>query len=222
MVDTCEGTHLQEQRTRLAIQRPEPAPAHGDTIKTDRWITGAKIYSDAAWKTNKILGSSTKTGTGIGVFCHIPGDQTITNVFVQASIPMAPSPLQAEASALLLAATIAKLLQLQQVTFLTDNSSLAKAAASRTLSSTQVQWKIRQHVAKYFQITHQLQPAIYHISRNLNGISHSCAQQAVRQDLSQPIFSCINSAHANMPCPMSVALQDLIAQGFVIHLVSCS
>jgi hypothetical protein len=51
-------------------------------------------------------------------------------VFVQASTEKMPSVLQAESTALLLAASVDNALNLQEVTFLTDNSTLAAAVAS--------------------------------------------------------------------------------------------
>jgi hypothetical protein len=85
----------------------------------------------------------------------------------QASTVLAPSPLHAEACALLLAPTIARLLQLQQVTFLKDNLLLAMFAAARKIDADHVNWEIREAVANYIQVSHQLQPRVFHISRSL-------------------------------------------------------
>jgi hypothetical protein len=225
MVDLSVVYPLQVQRSdqrqdHMVIH--DAMPMQGGTIKSDLLITGPKIFSDAAWKSIKVPGCAASTSTGIGVFCQLPGENVSTNVLVQASVSMTTSPLQAEASALLLAATVAKLLHLQQVTLLTDNSSLAAAAASRRPSSPQVQWEIRQQIAKYIQVTQKLAPSVCHISRDLNKVAHTCARQAIRQSLYMPIFSCTNSTHANSPCPISLALHSLNSQGFVIHAVYCS
>ena len=69
-------------------------------------------------------------------------------VFIQASTSLTPSPLQAEAWALLLAAKVAAVLQLHQVTFLTDNLALARAAAS-SASDPQALWEIRNLVSNF-------------------------------------------------------------------------
>ena len=124
---------------------------------------------------------------------------------------MAPSSLQAEALALLLAATLANLLQLQHVTFLTDNLTLAKAAAALKTADQQVPWEIRQHIAQYKLVSQELDPKIYHIKRDLNGVAHNCAHQALRQSQSGPIFSCSNSAHVYGDCPIAI-----------LHDVNCS
>jgi hypothetical protein len=74
-------------------------------------------------------------------------------VMVQASIPTAPSVIQAEAQALLLAARIAAGLKLQQQTFLTDNITLAQAATAGPDCLQEVPWEIRRYIADYIQIS---------------------------------------------------------------------
>lgn len=104
-------------------------PQHGQTLKSDLLISGSKIFSDAAWKTNKVPGMASGTATGIGVYCQIHESTFAATIMIQASMPDTSSVLQAEAEALLFAARIGSALTLQQVTFLTDNSILAAAAA---------------------------------------------------------------------------------------------
>jgi predicted SPOUT superfamily RNA methylase MTH1 len=85
---------------------------------------------------------------------------------------MTPSVLQAKAEALLLAARIASTFQLQDITFLTDNSTLSKA---RSVSHSQVPWEIRNHIAGYINLTQSLGASVYHIKRDLNGVVHDSA-----------------------------------------------
>jgi hypothetical protein len=92
----------------------------------------------------------------------------------------APSPLHAEALALTFAAKIAAALQLSQPTFLTDNLSLARAAATNSLTDPRILWQIRNLVAEFKQVSQCLQASICHIKRDLNGIAHNCSQQASR------------------------------------------
>nr|XP_051197783.1 uncharacterized protein LOC127311400 [Lolium perenne] len=194
----------------------------GNTIRYDLAITGPKVYSDAAWKKRRSPGRERSLTTGLGIFCQFQEEQSTTKIFIQASTTTTPSTLQAESCALLLGAKVAVLLKLQQVTFLTDNLSLAKAAATSTTSDPQVLWEIRHLIAEYKEASKALSPKIYHINRDLNEAAHSCAQQAIRQSMSEPIFSCENSAHARMPCPTAILLQNKVFQGIVIHAVICS
>jgi hypothetical protein len=196
-------------------------PDHGDTLKSDLLIPGTKIYSDATWKTKKALGRTDITSIGIGIFCQIHESNFKATVLIQASAPMTPSVLQAEAEALLLAARIASTFHLQDITFLTDNSTLAKAAAVRSVSHSQVHWEIRNHIAGYINLTQSLGASVYHIKRDLNGVAHDSAHQAIRQDASIPIFSCISSAHRNVSCPILSVVQQMQFQDVVIHAVNC-
>jgi hypothetical protein len=172
-------------------------PENGGTLKTDLLIKSSKIFTDAAWKTKKVPEMNSAIATGIGVYCELQENNVNTKVFIQASTPIAPSVIQAEAAALLLAAKFASLVEVQKVTFLIDNSSLAKAAAATHTSDPQVNWEIRSYVADFQLYIKPLDTTVYHINRDLNGIAHNCAHQAVRQSVSQPILSCSSSPHSN-------------------------
>uniref|UniRef100_N1QRP3 Putative beta-D-xylosidase 2 n=1 Tax=Aegilops tauschii TaxID=37682 RepID=N1QRP3_AEGTA len=69
-------------------------------------------------------------------------DQRSMQVQIQASTEPTFSPLQAEAHALVLAARVTQLLQISQPTFLTDNLSLAKAAASKNVLADAIPWEL--------------------------------------------------------------------------------
>jgi hypothetical protein len=97
-------------------------------------------------------------------------------------------------------------MQVNQITFLTDNLMLAKAAAASSYSYKQVPWEIRDIVAKYKLEYRELQPKIYHVKREVNGVSHSCAHHAIRQTRSVSTFSCSNSAHPPGTCPLASSL----------------
>lgn len=133
------------------------------------------------------------------VFLHLPEGKHNMKVQIQASIATVPSPLQAEAAALVLAARIAQHLQLQQVTFLTDNLTLARAAADKKLASDKIHWEIRKDLANYLLASKGLQPQVYHISRDLNGIAHSVAHQVLNSS-TEHVFCCSSSAHRNREC----------------------
>jgi hypothetical protein len=84
----------------------------------------------------KIPGRDDSQATGIGLFLH---DSSLAE--------QAPTPFHADAAALLLATKVARSLQLQQVTFLTDNLSLARASATNSISAQQVPWELRDVMA---------------------------------------------------------------------------
>ena len=118
----------------------------------------------------------------------------------------------------MLAVKIADALGLQNPTFLTDNSTLASSAAMVRSNLQQAPWEIRRHLIHFRNLSGF---QIFHIKRDLNGVAHNCAHQALRQSLSQPIFSCSCSAHNRDNCPVILACQNLHFQGIVIHVVQC-
>ena len=127
---------------------------------------------------------------GLGVYCQIPHATGENKVLIQASSSTLPSPLQAEAAALLLAVKVAKNIKTSPTTFLTDNLILARAAASEKLSDSKVPWELRKQIAQYKMASRNLQAQIFHIKRDINGIAHDCSQHALNQSQSMPIFSC--------------------------------
>jgi hypothetical protein len=105
---------------------------------------------------------------------------------------------------------------------LTDNHTLAKAAAANKISDKQVPWELREQIANYQKASRNIEKKVFHIPRNLNGIAHDCAKQAIRQDKSLPIFSCSNSAHSRIGnCPIASILSQIHLQGIVLHAVNC-
>jgi hypothetical protein len=158
---------------------------------------------------------------GIGLYIQIQSNQTKCDVMIQASTEQTSTPLKAEAAALLFAVKVARLLKLQEVTFLKDNLSLAKAAATCSVSAHQVPWELREVLASFFQASAHLQASIYHVKRDLNGVAHDCAHQALETKVSEPIFRCNCSAHRSSLCPICADLHYADITGYVMHSVFC-
>lgn len=195
-------------------------PLQGTSLKSDLIIAGTKVYSDASWKKKNVPGRGDLQATGVGIFIHIPGEDFDTQIMIQASADSAHSPLVAEALALQFAARVACRLQLHKVSFLTDNLSLAKMVAPRNINDHSVSWRCRPHICSFLQDSSPQHDAIYHIPRNANGIAHNCAHQVLNSN-SAPVFSCLHSAHRNMPCPILQSLSNLQTQGYIIHAILC-
>uniref|UniRef100_A0ACD5ZF00 Uncharacterized protein n=1 Tax=Avena sativa TaxID=4498 RepID=A0ACD5ZF00_AVESA len=105
--------------------------------------------------------------------------------------------------------------------FFTDNLTLAKAATAQGVSDNNMIWAIRRQAIEYQKLAHPLLGSIFHISREINGVAHNCAQQARRSLGSEPICSCRNSPHNNFSCPVLAAIDMIRHLGFVIHDVRC-
>jgi hypothetical protein len=157
--------------------------------------------------------------TGIG---QVQIGQSTCDVMIQATTDQTPTPLQAEAMALLLAVVVAQELQLQQRTFLTDNVSLAAASATQSITARQVPWEIRDILSSFFPPSAPLQAAIYHVKRNLNEVAHDCAHQAIKANATEPTFRCNCSAHRNSRRPIFIALHSTNFTGYVLHSVYCT
>jgi hypothetical protein len=103
--------------------------------------------------------------------------------------------------------------------FFTDCSNLEKAAAAP--GATDQAWEIRRQAIEFQNVTLSLQPRIFHISREINGVAHQCARQAKQSTCSRPTRSCRNLAHRNMACLVLVAIDHLRLLDFVIIDVQC-
>lgn len=194
----------------------------GSTISTDRSIPGCFIFADASWKCRDIPGADCLQATGIGVYIRSDLAGGDYSVMIQASAPQASSAFQAEAKALLLAATLAHILQIQCPTFLTDNQVLARVAAARKLDHPLMRWDTRDTIADFLQATRTDLVQVFHIKRELNGVAHKCAKQIQRRRLDQSIYVCSKSAHSSNCCPVLLALHSATpVQGIVINAVLC-
>ena len=132
-------------------------------------LTGSVIFSDAAW----VGGSdSLPVQAGIGVFLQIEGSRPCRKLYVSAISPPTSSAIQAEAFGLLLAVKLAEILQVQGASILTDNATLAAAAASQNILATPGHWMIRPQLAAITASSCFDASKVFHISRNLNFKAH--------------------------------------------------
>lgn len=200
---------------------PDQLPLQGRTLRSDLLIVGPKIYSDAAFRCKKVPGlSQGSVATGIGTYLSLAQDQFEVNVQVQASAPVTSSPLLAEALALSFVAHLANRLNILHPTFLMDRLSLASMAALGKIVEANTPWSIRKPLGDFFMQASNLQPQVFHISREINGIAHNVAHQVLRSNV-EPEICCFASAHRHISCPVVALLSTFQVQGFVIHAVRC-
>ena len=202
----------------VAISSPLQEKLTGSSISSDLYLTGSKVYVDAAWKPTT---TNRSPSAGIGAYLNWQENGKSMDVFLQAEAKKVDSPLVAEAKGLQLAAKLAGSLQLHSVLFFTDNQTLAKAAASSFLHHQLIPWKIRSQVAQFQSSVDCLDAKVYHIGRDLNGIAHNCAHQAKRAFSSPPTSSCRNEAHSSASCPVLRAAAALNDHDYVINSVLC-
>jgi hypothetical protein len=66
--------------------------------------------------------------------------------------------------------------------------------------------ELREQIAQYKKTSTNLQPRIYHIKRDINGVAHNSAHQAIKQSQYVSISSCSNSAHVQGNFPLVLTL----------------
>lgn len=189
---------IQEKRAEYAHKQKQ-----GCSLETDAWITGRKVYTDAAWKKyttdSKNDSSKDSSKTGIGIVIQTGENEQETGILISAAGESVESPLQAEATALQVAAEIASHIISSQIIFLVDNLTLAKVAASRNLLQVPGHRKIRSQLANFFAATANIQAQVFHIPRELNVKAHNCAASSYRDDhLPSNKFACCRVEHAGV------------------------
>lgn len=150
-----------------------------------------------------------------------PNQEVCSQIFVSAISPPVSSVLQAEAFGLLLAAKLADLMQLQEVTFFTDNATLAKAAADHNLLDAPGHWEIRPQLANVFNSSSFNCDRIYHISRSFNFKADHHARLALRIQNRAFCFRCLASSEANVACSFRDVLSDQSVAMCTLLSVKC-
>lgn len=128
------------------------------------------------------------------------------SIFIQAAASNIQSVLQAEAMALLLAASAVKALGWTSVFFFSDCRSLVEAAEARNLLVNPGHWRIRPFLADFFNSTSGLNSCkVLHIPRTQNLLAHALAKKAFR-NRSSPTCSMLCSKEEEEEQAQSLSL----------------
>ncbi|KAI4990830.1 hypothetical protein ZWY2020_039201 [Hordeum vulgare] len=111
-------------------------------------------------------------------------------------------------------------LWITQPTFLVICLSLVLDAANRSITHVSTPGSTRNTLVDFFSSTHDRQPHVYHISREINGIAHNVTHQLLRSSLGLAI-TCFASAHRKLSCPIVSLVSSFTFQGYVLHVVRC-
>jgi hypothetical protein len=93
--DVCDVSCISDSKHQKAQDHltDNMLPPQGDTLRIDLLVSGAKIFSDAAFRSKKVSGlKAGEVATGIGVFISVPSQQGELNVQIQASAPPTLTP----------------------------------------------------------------------------------------------------------------------------------
>jgi hypothetical protein len=135
-------------------------------------------------------------------------------MFSLANAPGISSPLQAETQVMLMAAVIASSMRLQDP---------VKALAFLGVEDSMMLWEISSYKTSYSvsEFGYSFATRIFHISRETNGVARNCVHQEKQQCRSESTYSCRNSAHNNISCPVLAAVASIQQRDFVITFVQC-
>lgn len=112
-------------------------------------------------------------------------------------------------------------MHLQEAAILTDNLSLAKAAAARSPMQEPGHWGIRGLLADFCAIINPYSAQVIHINRDHNAEAHRLAQLALKQDsLITPRLNCSNPDHYDRQSFTQV-ITHVHLQGIVVTDVQC-
>lgn len=149
MTISSAGTQIQASEVTPTNRAPLES-AQPDTPNYILWLPallqGIRCYSDTAIEPDSQ--STAHKSTGIGVFIF----NSTQKIFLQAKADNIQSVLMAETTALLFAAKVTSLLQLQGVNFLIDNQQLASFLNSTDLSSPP-EWRIKRLTQLFINLT---------------------------------------------------------------------
>lgn len=176
-------------------------------------MLGQKNYSDAAFRRKKVPGLPRgDVATRVGIYISLPSEQGEINIQIQASASSASTPLQAESSALAFAANIASQLNILHSTFLTDSLTLAKCAAWANTLDPSIPWNIRKDLSDFFKHSAALNPKVFHISREVNGVAHNLAYQVYKANRDTWIC-CFARNHSSNSCNIVSLLSNFQIPG---------
>ena len=179
-----------ENQNQFTLQA---TPTPGKTIMDISNLSGPIVYSDVAWSLGSEGGPAV---AGLGIFIQFPGDRQCKHLCISAISPPATSAIQAEAFGIMLATKMAEMLQLQQITLLTDNATLASTLAANRLILAPGHWTIRPQLAYITTSSSFDATRIYHINRSYNFRAHHQARLALKIRNSLFRFSCLCSGNA--------------------------
>jgi hypothetical protein len=127
-METQPASNRQHEQEARPTNRRSTPPKSGDSVSTDFYFAGPKLYVDAAWKLQR---NQSETTAGLGIYLTYKEQHAHTDVLILALKHEVPSPIQAGAHALLLAGRLAAALRLQEPSFFSDCANLVKAAAGK-------------------------------------------------------------------------------------------
>jgi hypothetical protein len=167
-LETQQTSPQRPLQVSVPLNERAATPRSGDSVSSDFYFAGPKLYVDAVWKTER---NQSTAVAGLGIYFTSKEQHGHTDVLILAAKHDVPSPIQAEDHALSLAGRLAAALRLQDPMFFSDCANLVKAAAAAAQGAANpaMLWEIRRQAIEFQEDTRSLQPRIFHIKRKING-----------------------------------------------------
>lgn len=209
--DNLDQEFFQQDEFRLGL------PSNQTICRLPIMLSGARCYSDAS--TTPDIDRATQRKAGLGIFILDPVHHH--KFFIKAQSTQATSVLMAEAAALALAAAVTKILNISEISFLTDSQVLVNFFNGCDLGSPP-HWSIKPLTQRFLNDISNRRVQVLKIARNSNSTAHILATQAFRHanECDHSNTNCTNIRHES-GCPLLMALQSVTWNFCTLVAASC-
>ena len=222
-----QNINMQETATSETgkdCKHKEDKYVQGNTVNLTEISTSTKIFTDAAWNKQEQSSVNGTGKTGIGISIEGQERRTKWQIKISATAMQAQSAIHAEALAIKLAAIIINMTGIHEAAILTDNLTLAKAAAAREPTKQPGHWMIRGILADFCALTSSSHVQVFHVRRNQNSVAHDAAKLAYSQEFNPNqhcVTTCTIAEHQRWHHSLKQVIQDVSQKGYAINHVSC-
>uniref|UniRef100_M8BQF1 Uncharacterized protein n=1 Tax=Aegilops tauschii TaxID=37682 RepID=M8BQF1_AEGTA len=171
-----ETGHTNLCKNKIPMQDKGEELRQGNTIDASKLSTQNTFFTDAAWNLQESQNGNEGAQAGIGVYIQLKQGYLNLQASISATGMIAISAVQTEAQGLKLAANLLESLHIQEAAVLTDNLTVAKAAAARSPRKEPGNWQIRSYIADFCAMTEFKNIQVYHVNRDQNSIAHEAAR----------------------------------------------
>jgi len=143
-------------------------------------------------------------------------------LYIKALINNTTSVIMAEAAALALAALVSTMLQIEEISYLTDSQLLVTYLNGPDLRNPP-HWDVKPFTERFLSSVANRRIQVLKVQRDMNATAHILANQAFRssKDLCNSVnVSCSNASHG-CSCPSQLALQCVSYEPFRIIAARC-
>ncbi|KAL6598635.1 hypothetical protein ACP70R_046334 [Stipagrostis hirtigluma subsp. patula] len=159
-----QGVYKPEESTPAVQPTPAPSPR--------QLLPGARCYTDAAISPDTQHSGPVRAGIGIFILQN-PSNALASAISIKAAHHNVKSVLEAEARATQLASIVAKTMQLDQITYVSDNQQLVTALQANNIIDQPGNWSIRPILADIKHNNEGKTFEVRKINRMINTTAHN-------------------------------------------------